>query len=93
MSVCFLNIMNSNLPGFGFKVFTLNNYRICPKPNSRLSNISPNIFSQELSVLASAKLHMPDSETEKNITFMKMLSNKGLRINPWVSHKLLPTSL
>ena len=67
MSVFVSNIMNWNLPGLGFNEFILNDFRIYPKSNLRLCNISPNIFPQELNVLLSAKLHMSDFETEKHI--------------------------
>ena len=48
MSVFVSNIMNWNLPGLGFNEFTLNHFRIYPKSNLRLCNISPNIFPQEV---------------------------------------------
>ena len=44
--------------------------------------MSPNIFPQELVVLLSAKLHISDFGTKKSVSFMKMLHNKGLRIDP-----------
>ena len=72
--------MNSNLPGFGFHEFILNHFKICPKSNLRLCNISPEIFPQEIIVLSSSKLHISDFETMK--MFMKMLKRKGPRIYP-----------
>ena len=54
------NIISWNLLGFGFQEFILNHFRICPKSNLKLHNISPNIFPQDLSVLSSAKLYMSD---------------------------------
>ena len=81
MAVFVPNIINRNLPGFGFNEFTLNHFRICPKSNLRLCNISGKIFPQELSVLL-AKLHMSDFEIEKSISFIKKLNNKGPRIHP-----------
>ena len=49
---------------------------------------------QELIVLLSAKLHVLDFETKKSISFMKMLKNKGPKIDPCVilqimSHQLI----
>ena len=55
---------------------------MCPKSNLRLSNISPDIFLQELSVFSSAKLYTSDFETKKSISLMNMLNNKGPGINP-----------
>ena len=40
--------------------------------------ISPNIFPQERILLSSAKLHISDFETKKNISFTKMLNKKAL---------------
>ena len=68
--------MNRNLPGFGFHEFILNHFKICPKLNLRLCNISLEIFPQEIIVLSSSKLHISDFET------MKMLKRKGPRIYP-----------
>ena len=82
MSVFVPNIINCYLPGFGFSQFTLNYLRIFPKSNLRLSNISPDIFLQELSVLSSAKLYTSDFETKESISLMNMLNIKGPRINP-----------
>ena len=47
MSVFVPNIINWNLPRFSFNEFPLNHFRICPKSNLRLCNISPKIFPQE----------------------------------------------
>ena len=82
ISVFVHNIINWNLPGFAFNEFTISHFRIYPKLNLRLCNISPNIFPQELCALSSAKWDMSDFETRKNMSFMKILNNKGTRIDP-----------
>ena len=78
MSVFAPNIMNGNLSGFRFNEFTLKHLI----SSLKLCNISPNIFPQGLTVLSSAKLDMPDFETQNSISFIKMLNNKGLRTDP-----------
>ena len=83
MTISVPNVINRNLPGFGLNEFTLNHVRIYPKSNLRLCNIRPNIFTQELSVISSAKLDMSDFETKKSLSFMKMLNNTESRIDPY----------
>ena len=66
---------------------------MCPESDLKLCNISPNTFSQELFVLSSAKLRISDFQAKKNISFMKMLNNKGpTELILTVFQKLHPTS-
>ena len=82
MSIFVPNIMNWNLPGFGFNEFTLNHFKIFLQSNLRLCKMPPNVFLQELNVLSSAKSHMSDFDAKENMLFTKLLNNKGPRIDP-----------
>ena len=82
IAVFISNIMNWNLPGFGFNEFNSSYFVICPKSNLRICNIWPRIFPQKYVVLSSSKLHVSDFQTKKSISFIKRLNNKRLRIDP-----------
>ena len=71
------NIMNWNLQGFDFNEFTLNHFKIYPKSKLRLT------FPTRTYCFIMSKITYSRFWDKKRISLMKILNNKGPRIDPY----------